>query len=245
VSQLIFLALAAAGLLIEGAAAAAQGMVVRADGPSADRFPAGTIIRPGEKLRLKRGDVITVAEGAGTRLLRGGLAETVTPDPSLLGRLRQVLAASREKRARLAGTRSTEKAGEAGNAGRVDHVEAAPSIWVINYREGGTWCVPSSDDVQLWKPGPRRDGELVISAEDGASRTIRWSAELETVAWPGGVSVREDESYLVAADGETPYPISFRVLEEVPVTVDDIARELDSRGCYSQLDLIGSTLAGW
>lgn len=208
-------------------AATGQGVVVGARGPAADRFPIGTIIVPGTPLKLRPGDILTVVDANGTRILEGGKGNEKRGDGQ---------------------QRGVTLGGEGSAAAGVSRGVTAsarpspPNLWDIDFERGGTWCILSSEDAQLWKPPSGPSAMLAITSEQGETRQLRWTSDRETIAWPGGLPIQDGASYVVAAEGKTPTSITLRLLGEAPTSPVEIAQILSDSGCYDQLDHFGIAL---
>ncbi|HKX88030.1 MAG TPA: hypothetical protein VJM13_02380, partial [Sphingopyxis sp.] len=127
--------------------AAAQSMVVRSTGPSASKYPTGAKLKPADKLTLVAGDKVVLMQAGKTRTLSGpgtfGANSTVQASQSMSGTVTRMLAKGPTTRSRGGFSR-----------GPGDEIPAnvrAPNLWLLDYREAGTFCVVDPATLMLWR----------------------------------------------------------------------------------------------
>src|SRR5688572_30351772 len=137
-------------------AAALAGVVVSASGPSASTFPVGKTIGNSERIVLRQGDVLTVLDGNGTRVLRG--AGTYTLDQQAGPGQRNTFAALTQRR-----TASQVRTG----AIRGELEQRPPNLWYVDVSNPGTVCLVTTDRVRLWRPVA--EGEATVTLRAGGA----------------------------------------------------------------------------
>ena len=140
--------------------AAAQSMVVRSTGPSAAKYPTGAKLKAADKLTLVAGDKVVLMQAGKTRTLSGpgtfGATGTVQASQSLGTNVTRMLAKGPTTRSRGGFSR-----------GPNDPIPAdarAPNLWLLDYREAGTFCVADPATLMLWRPNMEGDTALEIES---------------------------------------------------------------------------------
>ncbi|MEM1132611.1 MAG: hypothetical protein AAGH53_06730 [Pseudomonadota bacterium] len=239
-------ALLVGGVTLLSAPAMAQSVVVRSTGPSASQYPAGKKLPANARITLKSGDVITVLDKGGTRVLRGprtiSLNQRVA-SASTTSSMRSLLRTRSNTRARTGAVRSTGTAtvGEAGIAPR------SPNLWFVDVTRPGTYCIADPAATVLWRSDIAATMSATLANASGAGATpIEWRRGSALKRWPVDmVPMIDGSSYTLAMAGdvEPPAQITVRLMETVPEDADDTASELIARGCQQQLDLLVDTLS--
>lgn len=241
---MIAVSLAVAAVTLGAAPAAAQAVVVRANGPSAAKFPMGAKLAAGSQVKLEAGDVLTVLDRAGTRVYKGKGAFTidskVTRDSNLVGVLSRSL--------------SNPTAVRAGAVRGVSLMPAAgpmvpKSVWLADIDRGGKVCVPQGSSAYLWRSNSEaRRLTWLSETEGGAQVRIAFPQGTSGVAWPSAsLPLIAGRSYRVADDGSTSSPVDFQIVNLAPDAVPADAAELGSlllaNGCTVQFEALADTLA--
>jgi hypothetical protein len=130
--------------------AMAQAVVVRSTGPSAVNYPKGKRLPAAAQVTLQAGDIVTVLDKAGTRVLRGAgtfsLTVTINRDRGGAALL-----------ARSLSNPASVRAGAVRGAGDEMGGTVMPvSIWLADTEQGGTVCVPRGSDLYLWRTDSER-----------------------------------------------------------------------------------------
>ncbi|MEO1045825.1 MAG: hypothetical protein AAFX04_10330 [Pseudomonadota bacterium] len=241
---------ALAAAIVSGAFAAAtvpamaQSVVVRSTGPSASQYPAGKKLAADARITLKSGDVITVLDKAGTRVLRG--PQTVSLNRRVASNSRSsgmasLLTTRSNRRARTGAVRSAGTA----RAGDSQAPVRSPNLWFVDTSRPGIYCIVDPKATVLWRKSVR-SGETatLVSASGGGSAAIEWRRGNALKRWPvETVPLADGGSYSLAMpDATEPAQITVRMMADVPEALDDIAAALIDRGCQRQLDLLVDTL---
>jgi len=222
--------LAAACLLAPAAAFA--GVVVSASGPSAGNFPVGKRIGNSEPIVLRQGDVLTVLDDNGTRVLRG--AGTYRLDQRSGPSQRNTFAALTQRR-----TASQVRTG----AVRGDDDPVRPSsLWHVDVGHPGTVCVVANDRVRLWRAETEGDATYSLRAPGGAAYSVTFAdgdtlAPWDTHAFPIADGASFTLSGPQGANGGT---LTFAVLDAAAEEPEALAQQLIGRGCTQQLELLSA-----
>ncbi len=247
---------AAAGLALFAAAASASVIVVRAIGPVARIHPVGRTLPDTVRIRLRRGESVTLLGRGATRIFRGpgtfSPASPVRPGPR--GETR------RPQGARLGGIMMSSidrprpapaVHGRTAPAAPIGGFPAAdlPTIWDIDPFWTGTICLRDLRGPRLVisdGAGPLR---LEIEGPGRALRSVAWGANERFRDWPAELPISDGAAYRLLIDSlARPSDIRFKLLPELlqgaangdPVALAEV---LVAQGCRAQLDrLVEATL---
>jgi hypothetical protein len=231
-------AAAIAAVAIAGTAAA-QSMVVRSTGPSAAKYPAGTKLKSNDKLTLASGDKIVLMQAGKTRTLSGpgtfGATGTVAASQSLGGNVTRMLAKGTTMRSRGGFSR-----GDVPATGDV----RAPNLWLLDYREAGTFCVLDPAVLMLWRPNMEGDTALEIESA-GKKTTVAIVDGANFRKWPTDVlPVQYGTDYRLSGGGlAKPVTVRFAAVENAPDTVEGSIDMLMGKGCSPQLNRLVDTMS--
>jgi len=231
--RLGFAAAAVMAVAVAGTAAA-QSMVVRSTGPSASKYPTGTKLKASDKVTLVAGDRIVLIQGGKTRTLSGpgsyNAGGTVQASQSAGATVARMLASGPQGRARGGFSR-----GDAANPPLAE--VRAPNLWLLDYRENGTFCVADPATLLLWRPHMGSD-ELLKIEQGERSETVAFVAGANFRKWPTEtIPVQYGVDYRLSGAGlPAPVSIRFAPLEAMPENADGAATMLVAKGCQPQLD---------
>ncbi|MDP3674332.1 MAG: hypothetical protein Q8R44_04450 [Novosphingobium sp.] len=223
--------------------AAAQAIVVRATGPSATKFPKGMKLGAGTSISLQQGDVVTVLDRVGTRIVKGKatyvIDSQVLRDRGLVPLLTRSLSNPR-----------TIRAGAVRGGAPVGIAKMAPrSVWLADIDKGGKVCVPQGSGLYLWRGenGAQRLSWL-SEAEGGAMVRLQFPPQTSGISWPSGsLPLVAGRSYRIDGDGAADATVEFEVVSLAPDAIPDNAADLGSlllaNGCTVQFDLLADSLA--
>lgn len=234
-------------LAASAVAAHAQSIVVRSTGPSATTHPKGQRLSRGVLLMLRAGDIVTILDQVGTRVLRGPgtfrLDGAVVRDNGVITRLSRSLGDP-------ATFRSTSRAGAVrgpGNPGTM----ATPlpdTIWLADVDAGGSVCVPKGSRAYLWRSstGSARSGSLGTT-DDRVKLNVQWSAQSRGTAWPiGALPLVDGSAYRFTGEGPLSKVVEFRIVAldpaALPVDAAGLGAVLLEKGCTAQFDWLASSL---
>lgn len=221
--------------------AAAQSMVVRSTGPSANKYPAGAKLKSADKLTLVAGDKVVLMQAGKTRTLSGpgtfGATGTVQASQSLGGNVTRMLAKGPTMRSR-------------GGFSRGDTLTPppadlrAPNLWLLDYREAGTFCVLDPTILMLWRPNMEGDTALEIEST-GKKTTVAIVDGANFRKWPTDVlPVQYGTDYRLSGGGlAKPVTVRFAAIENAPDTVEGSIDMLMAKGCSPQLNRLVDTMS--
>ena len=241
--------LAAAALVIATAlagSACAQAVVVRATGPSAAKFPKGMKLAVGASLSLQAGDVVTVLDRVGTRVIKGrgsfAIDSQVLRDRGMVNVLSRTL--SNPRTIRAGAVRGGIPAGPA-----TSPTMAPKSVWLADIDKGGKVCVPQGSGLYLWRGtnGAQRLSWL-SEAEGGAMVRLQFPPQTSGISWPSGsLPLVAGRSYRINGDSVGEPAVEFEVVSLAPDAIPDNAADLGSlllaNGCAVQFDMLADSLA--
>lgn len=238
-----FAAACASGMVAGMDVAWAQAVVVRSTGPSASSYPKGKRLPANAQVVLKSGDVVTVLDKAGTRVLRGAgtfmLDNSVNRDRSAAALL-----------ARSLSNPASVRAGAVRGAGDSSGESVMPvSIWLADTAEGGNVCVPRGSDLYLWRTESKaRTFSWLTESAGGEMVRMQWPPKTVGIAWPKTILAPQDGRVYRIYDETAPDKAAeFRIVmlepEGVPADAASLGTLLLDNGCKAQFDWLAATLA--
>jgi len=213
--------------------AAAQSMVVRSTGPSASKYPTGTKLKSTDKLTLASGDKVVLMQAGKTRTLSGpgtfGASGTIQANQSMGATVTRMLSSGPTMRSRGGFSRGAEEAAP------VDL--RAPNLWLLDYREGGTFCVADPSRLTLWRPDMASDQLLKIEQGDKAE-TVAIVAGANFRKWPTeALPVQYGVDYRLSGAGlAQPVTVRFTQMGTLPDSAESSVDMLMAKGCTPQLN---------
>jgi len=220
--------------------AAAQSMVVRSTGPSAGKYPTGARLKSTDRLTLVAGDKVVLMQSGKTRTLSGpgsfGATGTVQASQSLGGNVTRMLAKGPTMRSRGGFSR--------GPNDPAPTELRAPNLWLLDYREAGTFCVLDPAVLMLWRPNMEGDTALEIESA-GKKATVAIVDGANFRKWPTDVlPVQYGTDYRLSGGGLTrPVTVRFAAVENAPDTVEGSVDMLMAKGCSPQLNRLVDTMS--
>lgn len=220
--------------------AAAQSMVVRSTGPSASKYPTGAKLKSTDKLTLVSGDKVVLMQAGKTRTLSGpgtyGANATIQTSQSMSGTVTRMLAKGPTMRSRGGFSR--------GPNDPVPVEARAPNLWLLDYREAGTFCVANPATLMLWRPNMEGDTALEIESA-GKKSTVAIVDGANFRKWPTDVlPVQYGVDYRLSGGGlAAPVTVRFTALENAPDTVEGSVDMLLAKGCAPQLNRLVDALS--
>lgn len=233
-------AIAIAALAIAGTAAA-QSIVVRATGPSAAQYPPGTKLQANDRIKLVAGDKVVLVQGGKTRTLSGAgtftAGSTVQTSQSMGSTVSRMLASRPVVQVRGGMSRSGVEDATPFNV-------HAPNLWLLDYREGGTFCVADPATLLLWRPDMEGDTALQIES-GGQSQMVALVAGANFRKWPiDTLPVQYGVDYRLSGAGlPAPVTVRFTPLEAIPDSVESSIEMLVAKGCTPQLNRLVDTMS--
>ncbi|MEY2927539.1 MAG: hypothetical protein RL367_2016 [Pseudomonadota bacterium] len=226
-------ALSAALLALVGTSdVLANPMVVRSTGPSAKAFPTGKALPGDAKLALKAGDLITVLDSGGTRVLKGPGMIAVSGSTAASGMgFGQLIANTGARQARTGATRSAIGGGPA----------RSPNVWYVDASKSGSMCVADPASLSVWRPDNSAAASLAVTRiSDGKAITLDFRAGQSVRAWPAAdLPVTQGGQYKIAgADAKSAATVKVVLLGSTPEGLEAVATNLLQKGCTNQMDVV-------
>ena len=234
------LAAVAAAIALAATTAAAQSMVIRSTGPSAEKYPTGAKLKSTDRLTLVSGDRVVLIQSGKTRTLSGpgtfSASGTVQASQSMGATVTRMLARGPQMRSRGGFSRGPDEAAPT--------EVRAPNLWLLDYREAGNFCVADAGALLLWRPDMESD-QLLRIEQDGHSETVAFVSGANFRKWPtDAVPVKYGVDYHLSGGGlAAPVTVRFAALESVPETLDATVETLVANGCAPQLDRLVAVLS--
>lgn len=233
------MALAAASAVAITGAAAAQSMVVRSTGPSASKYPTGTRLKDSDKITLIAGDRVVVMQSGKTRTISGpgsfNASGPVSASQNTSTAVTRMLAKGPTMRSRGGFSRGTDSSAV---------LEArAPNLWLLDYREGGNFCVADAAGLLLWRPDMDSD-ELLRIEQGGRADTIAFVSGANYRKWPSEtLPLQFDVDYKLSGGGlPAPVTVRFAALPAMPEGPEASMEALISKNCAPQVDRLVAAL---
>ncbi len=233
-------AAAAIAVVAFAGTAAAQSMVVRSTGPSAGKYPTGTKLKSTDRLTLVSGDRVVLMQAGKTRTLSGpgtfGATGTIQANQSMGATVTRMLSTGPTMRSRGGFSRGAEEPAP------VDI--RAPNLWLVDFREGGTFCVADPSRLTLWRPNMDTDQLLKIE-QGGKEETVAIVAGANFRKWPTeAMPVQYDVDYRLSGAGlAKPVTIRFTPMGALPDSAESSVDMLMAKGCAPQLDRLVSAMS--
>lgn len=216
--------------------ALADVVVIRANGPSAGRFPPGKTLPDATRLTLKQGDQIVLLDTHGTRTLAGPGVFAATGGPAVAApsALSAMASNATNRRARVGAVR--------GLTAVPPVTTTRPGIFLVDVAVPGSVCVVDSATVTLWRGDARAAAATTLTGGDGTTATVSWIRGQTTAPWPVALRVAEGSSYrLRSTAGAAETIVQFRTLAAQPANLQQLASALIKHGCQGQVDVLVAT----
>ncbi len=217
--------------------ALANSVVVRSTGPSAKTYPPGKSLAANSALALKAGDMITILDNRGTRVLKGpGTISTGAAATTTGSAFNQLLRNTGVRQARTGATRGTGTIAATRNVGP----PRSPNLWFVDYAKSGTMCVTNPAAVSIWRPsGTAMQSVTLTRVSDGKSAVVAFRAGQTVQAWPStALPVVDGAEYRVSTAGAANQSIKMNMISAASAEPGQIATTLIEKGCTAQLDLM-------
>jgi hypothetical protein len=222
--------------LFGASVAQAETIIVRSIGPSAKTYTPGKSLPNNAKLALQAGDVVTILDSRGTRVLKGPGAFAVSGASSAAtsSTFSQFLKNTGARQARTGATRGTIKPAK------------SPNVWYIDVSKSGNMCVASPMQVTLWRSKPFKVQTVTLtSASDNRTTTVKFPDDQSVLAWPvKELPITNGGQYRLSGTGQSaPATITIYTMDSSAPNLETTASALIKRGCEAQIDLLVETAA--
>jgi hypothetical protein len=236
-------ALAAIGLFaiapVDGASA--EPIVIKYEGPATQTYKPGKRLSSTSKINLKAGEILTVLDERGTRILRGpgtfSASSSATAANVSSTSLATLVRTSTVRRARTGAVRGDAPPSQ---------TALAPNLWYVDYGKGGKYCVADFQNLRLWRPDAT-DAKMLTATDKATGKTgsVKLGKGSTTARWPTEIAPVDGGNYALSFPGKTENVLLSLV--KVDVTgderIDVMAAKLIERGCTAQSELLAATFA--
>jgi hypothetical protein len=233
------LAVATAGLALlsaDVAVANARAIIVKSSGPSAKVFSPGKAIADNSTVTLKSGDVVTLLDGQGTRILKGPGTFSTTSTTQTNSNISTIMKNTGTRQVRTGAVR-----------GAVSEAPLRPTnVWLIDTTTSATVCIADTNTVSLWTPTGEQGTNITLTrVSDGKTLPLSLRPMQSVKAWPTAeLPITDGAQYRVSRDGvQSPVTIRFAALGPNPQGVENTIAGLVRSGCNAQLDLLIETMS--
>lgn len=193
------------------AAAAANQVVVRASGPSANAYPIGRKMLPGSKVRLDLGDRLTLLGPSRATVLSGpGIFTVAAVDDGAPFR-----------RTRL-------------SARRGPPMPRGP--WAVDVQQTGKVCFTPKEKLSLWRSAADSGSTVTISGEGIKPLALQWPAETQALHWPAELPLQDGATYSIRVPGSVQSEWTIAAIGSWSLDYAAAAEALLQHGCKQQLD---------
>lgn len=216
------------------AAQAQAATIVASRGPSASKFPVGRKLASDAKITLVDGDMVTLLDERGTRVL--AKPGTFTVGQSSSDSRQSVFVALVQDRATVRVRTGSVRNGPNGEPPR------SPNLWYVDVSRPGTYCLSDPAHLRLWRPAMGEAATLTIKGPKGSGQVIFGKDDMVAPWDTSVVPVVAGADYALFGNGEAMGKFSFKLIDAVPQDMEATAALLIDKGCSEQLDLLTSTL---
>lgn len=230
-------ALAAVATLVAPAVADAA-IVVGSSGPSAATYPVGRKLDDSGVVTLRAGDTLTILDGRGTRVLKGGGTFAVTVSSTVPAKNSTFAVLTMQRAAKRVRTGAVR-------AGKDAAPPASPNLWFIDVAKSGKRCLVEGEPVRFWRLDTDQPATYAVApVAGGTSASLAFTKGAMVAPWDTeSYPVADGANYAVTLDGKPVGTIEIALLPSQPEDAEAMAATLIERGCTAQLDLLTSTLA--
>lgn len=228
---LSYCAAAIALLSTDVAVASAKAIVVKSSGPSAKAFAPGKSIADNSTVTLKAGDVVTLLDGQGTRVLKGPGTFSTTANTQTSSNFATVLKNTGTRQVRTGAVRATGR----------EAVVRPTNVWLIDTTKSATVCVADTNAASFWNPTGEQGGNVTLTrVKDGKSVPVALRPMQSVKAWPTAeLPISDGAEYRVSRDGTSEsVTIRFATMGPNPQGVENTISGFVRAGCNAQLDLL-------
>lgn len=219
-NTLVFVAAIILGAGTTTGVAIADVLILRSNGPIAQRLPAGSLLPETRPIRLAGGDTLELLGETGTWTWRGpgdfprSAPGTVRPD---------------SRRVRIGGTRTGP---------------GARPFWMMDVATSGTVCVLADRPPQLWRMEADQADVARLVGPGGTAAEAAWASGQASVAWPEAIPVIDGASYRLTV-GSATTNLVIRLLDTAPTSAPQAGMALLEKGCDAQIALLVAQMEQW
>lgn len=211
--------------------ASAKAIVIKSSGPSAKAFAPGKSVADNSTVTLKAGDIVTLLDGQGTRVLKGPGTFSTTVNTQTSSNIATVLKNTGTRQVRTGAVR-----------GAVSEAAVRPTnVWLVDTTKSATVCVADTSAVSFWNPTDEKGSSITLTrVSDGKSVPVELRPMQLVKAWPTSeLPISDGVQYRVSRAGvETPVTLKFATIGANPQGVESTISGFVRAGCNGQLDLL-------
>jgi hypothetical protein len=231
----------AASVIVMASPAIADPLIIKFEGASAQQFKPGKKLVPGSSIQLRAGEMLTVLDERGTRVLRGpgtfSASSAASAGKVSAKSLVSIMKTSNVRRARTGAVRGTPTGSNI--------VRRSPNLWYVDITNSGSICVADFGKMQFWRSDTAEALSLRLQDDKSANAAmLNFPKGISSAAWPADVAPVAGGSYTILRNGGSSETVK---LVAMPVAADeqivDIAARLLDRGCQTQAELLAESFA--
>jgi hypothetical protein len=226
------------GSIVSVASLKAEPIVIKYEGRNGESYKPGKKLAPNAKISLKAGEILTVLDERGTRILRGpGTFSSSSSAASTVSNtsLAALIKTSSVRRARTGAVRGEAVPTQQGGS---------PNLWFVDVGKSGKICVADFENLQLWRADAEAPRQIIATnVATGNSASTRFGKGQTTAKWPSSLIPLDGANYTLGTAGEQ-QKTSVRLVK-VAMTgeerLDSMASKLLEQGCQTQSELLAAT----
>lgn len=213
-------------------------IVIKYEGRGSESYKPGKKLIPNAKISLKAGEIVTILDERGTRILRGPGTFSSSSSASVKNVSNTSLAAlittSSVRRARTGAVRGD---------GSVALQAASPNLWFVDVAKSGKVCVADFNNLQLWRSNAEFAREITTTdVATGTVASTQFGKGQMTVRWPATMMPANGKVFAFTMPGKAE-KASARIVQ-VALTgeerLDTMAATLIENGCQIQAELLAA-----
>ncbi len=219
----------------------AEPIVIKYEGPNGQNFKPGKKLLSTVKISLKTGEILTVLDERGTRILRGpgtySASSAISAGSVSNTNLATLIKTSSVRRARTGAVRGENVSSQ---------TQLSPNLWYVDVSKSSKICVADFQSLQLWRSDASQgQPSVTIVSASGGDATTRFGEGRSTVRWPSTITPVDGGRYSISVSGNA----GKTSIEMVKIDVtgeerlDTMASKLLDRGCQAQSELLAETFA--
>lgn len=219
----------------------AEPIVIKYEGRSGDLYKPGKKLVPNAKISLKTGEILTVLDERGTRVLRGpgtfNSSSSATVKSVSNSSLAALIRTSSVRRARTGAVRGDTSAALQA---------ASPNLWFVDLSKSGKVCVADFNNLQLWSSNAEFPRDFIATdIATGTTASTQFGKGQRTANWPSKITAANGKNYTFAISGRSEKTTVHlvRVAMTGEEKLDRMASILIENGCQTQGELLAATFA--
>ncbi len=229
------------GSVIPTSAVNAEPIVIKYEGRNGDLYKPGKKLVPNAKISLKTGEILTVLDDRGTRVLRG----PGTFNSSSSAAVKSVSNTSLTALIRTSSVRRARTGAVRGDA-TAALPTASPNLWFVDISKPGNVCVADFNNLQLWSSKAELPRSVIATdVATGKTASTPFGKGQMTAKWPSMIAAANGKNYIFAVTGQA--EVATIRLVQVALTgeekLENMASTLLENGCQTQSELLAAAFA--